>query len=188
MGDCATNFNPLSQLSKVANNSNSFVHKHLRKSQNDIPSQNHKQSNTNPQFNSSFNIQNLNSSLSNVSISSSWNQEYKDFKNLDRSASMRSSDVAVSNSMLNLKKSMTPMSLESTPGLKLMSGSPLCLSQQSMMNIARMEQQHINKQWETKFAEQESKLISDDLLSDNAQISNNILEDQAVSTDKFEQV
>ena len=187
MGDCAPNFNPLSQLSKVANNSNSFVHKHLNKSQNELPFQQHRQSKMSSPFNSSLNMQNLNSSMSNVSINSSWNQEYKDFRNLDRSASMRSSDVAVSNSMLNLKKSMTPMSLESTPGLKLMSGSPIYLRQQSMMNMARMEQQQINKQWESKFAEQESKLVSEDIL-DDAQISNDILKDETVSTDKFEQV
>ncbi|KAL6931531.1 uncharacterized protein HGUI_02791 [Hanseniaspora guilliermondii] len=187
MGDCAPTFNPLSQLSKVANNSNSFVHKHLNKPQNDFSIQRHQQSKMNSSFNSGLNMQHLNSSMSNVSISSTWNQEYKDYKNLDRSVSMRSSDMAVNNSMLNLQKSMTPVSLESTPGLRLMNSSPMYSRQHSMMNMVKMEQQHINEQWESKFEEHESKLMSEDL-HNNESISKDIYKEDTLNIDKFEQV
>ena len=110
MGDCAPNFNPLSQLNKHINNSNSFVQKHLNKSQNELafqPTQRHPMISS--PMNSHLNIQSLNKSMSNVSINSSWNQEYQDSRHFDRSASIRSSDMTKNNSALNLQRSMTPV-------------------------------------------------------------------------------
>ena len=194
MGDCAPNFNPLSQLNKHINNSNSFVQKHLNKSQNELafqPTQRHPMISS--PMNSHLNIQSLNKSMSNVSINSSWNQEYQDSRHFDRSASIRSSDMTKNNSALNLQRSMTPVSLESTPGLKMMNSNSMYPLQYSMMNMAKVQQEivnheEVNKQWESKFMEHENLLMTDDLADNAEQTTENLLKEDSLQTDKFEQV
>lgn len=190
MGDCAPTFNPLSQLNKHINNSNSFVQKHLNNKQNERfnqPTQHHPMMSS--PINSHLNIQSLNKSMSNVSINSSWNQEFQDSRHIDRSGSMRSSEMAKNNSMLNLQRSMTPVSLESTPGLKMMNSNPIYQSQLSMMNMAKMQQdmihqEEVNKQWESKFLEHETLFMNDEVTIENEQL----LKQETSTTDKFEQV